>query len=238
MDAPLREYPLDATYARAYAESLAPTEKADTFALGRYEEGRRWRGVLEQLGAPHGPILDIASGSGGIALAVTAAGRAIVSIDSIWGETARHAHRRAGVSYMHAAGDAERLPVRNETFAAVFCMDAIEHFAAPGRAAEEIARALKPGGCIILTTPPRLAYMFRRDPHFNIPLLLMLPPRLQRWMAARRGFTDPHHYVGRIFVSAGAIARLFPRCRVERILNRSRFPDALFWDAIVLRKEP
>lgn len=237
MDAPLRECPLDAPCARAYAESLTPTEKSDTFALGRYEEGRRWRGVLEQVGAPDGPVLDIASGSGGIALAVAAAGRAIISVDSIWGETARYAHRRAGLAYLHAVGDAERLPVRAQTFAAVFCMDAIEHFAAPGRAAEEIASALKPGGCIILTTPPRLAYMFRRDPHFDIPLLLTLPPRLQRWMAARRGFTDPHHYVGRIFFSARSIARLFPRCRIERILNRSRFPGILFWDAMVLRKE-
>jgi ubiquinone/menaquinone biosynthesis C-methylase UbiE len=236
MDAPLREYALDASYRRAYLESLAPTEASDPYAIARFDEGRRWRHVTEELGVPEGPALDVASGSGGATLALAASGRFVVSVDMAWSETARHARRQAGGSYRRAAANAEQLPIIDRSCALVLCLDAIEHFVNPDRAASEIARILKTGGCVIVTTSPRLPYLFRRDPHFNIRFLFMFPASVQRRMAARRGFTEPHHYVGRIFTSAQSIERLFTGCRIERILNRTRFPDRWFFDAVVLRK--
>ena len=65
----------------------------------------------------------------------------------------------------------------------------------------------------------------------------MLPSSMQRRIAARRGFDQPHHFVDRIYTSAASIANLFPRCRIERTMTRSRLPKRFFWDALVLRKQ-
>jgi hypothetical protein len=85
-----------------------------------------------------------------------------------------------------------------------------------------------PGGPILLTTPPRWRYALRPDPHFGLRGLALLPPAWQRSVAARRGFAGPHHYVHRLYGSAAQVARLFPGCRLARVLSRSRAPGRWF----------
>lgn len=115
----------------------------------------------------------------------------------------------------------------------------------PGEAAFLAARyregmrwrgVLRPGGPILLTTPPRLRYALRRDPHFGLRGLALLPAGWQRSRAARHGFVGPHHYVHRLYGTAAQVARLFPGCRLGRVLSRSRAPGRWFWDALVLTK--
>ncbi len=238
LDAPIESVPLDEPYDRAYAESLPEFERNDPYAAARYFEARRWRGVLRRAAPREGLVLDLGSGTGSVGLALTAAGMRPVSIDSIWGETSRLAHKRARAPFRFVAGDAENLPFRDGVFEAVICLDTFEHFHDAARAGAEASRVLRSGGAVILATPPRLAWTFRGDPHFNIPLLLAFPPRVQRWIAARRGFDQPHHFVDRIYTTATSIALLFPNCRIERTLTRSRLPKRFFWEALVLRKGP
>ena len=64
----------------------------------------------------------------------------------------------------------------------------------------------------MLTTPPRLKYLFRRDPHFGIPGLLALPDRLQKLVVTRvfRRSSGQEYDVHHIYCYAGSIARFFP----------------------------
>jgi SAM-dependent methyltransferase len=236
IDDPPARVPFDDRYAAAYASALRPAESADVFVAARYEEGRRWRALLDRAGVDGGPVLDVGSGSGAVGLAVSAGGRVVVSTDVLWNETARLAHRTAGAKYRHVIADAAALPFRDGSFAAVLCLETIEHFPNRDASGAEVSRTLRDGGLLLVITPPRLRFLLRGDPHFGIRGLLVFPASLQRAIAARRGFAGPHHFVDRIYTSVAQIARVFPRCRIERVLSRSRMPKRWFWDAVVLRK--
>ncbi len=50
------------------------------------------------------------------------------------------------------AGDVHRLPFQDESFEAVVCLNAFEHYRDPAAAMEEIRRVLKPGGRVLIHT--------------------------------------------------------------------------------------
>ncbi len=236
LDAPVPEVPRDRSYEMAYADALPPPWREDAFLTARYAEGKRWRAVLDRIGVGGGPVLDIGAGTGAVALANAAAGRRMFTVDFVWNETARLAHAAAGAVFRHVIADANHLPFRDQSFEAIVCLEAIEHFSDAAAAGEESSRVLQSGGRLLLITPSRLAWVLRPDPHFGIRFLLLFPPPLQQWIAARRGFDQPHHFVDRIYTSARQIERLYPGCSIERVMTRSRLPKRFFWDAIVLRR--
>lgn len=237
LDAAIVPVARDDAFGAAYKSSLAPFEQGDMHAEARYFEGTRWRGVMERAAGTDGIVLDLGSGSGGVTLALAAGGRSVISVDNGWSETGRLAHRRAGVPYRHVVADAERLPFRSGAFGSIICIDTIEHFPDARAAGAEASRVLRHGGTLVMTTPARLGWIFRRDPHFNIRFLLMFSPAEQRRIAARRGFDQPHHFVDRIYMDARTLERLFPGSVIVRTLKRSRLPSRWFWEALVLRKE-
>jgi SAM-dependent methyltransferase len=241
---PLLDQPLvfagqDAAFSAAYDRAIA--DDADSpFIRERYREGIRWRNVLDALlprsATPH-RVLDAGSGNGAITLALAATGRYVsCGADTLLSNTARDLHRGTSAHSIAASGGC--LPFAAETFDAILCLETIEHI--PTRAlphfASELTRVLRPEGVILITTPARLRFLLRPDPHFGIRGLLLFPAAMQRSLAARRGFGQPHHYVGRIFSSAGQIANLFPGFGAE-VLSRSRAPRRWFWDAIVLKRK-
>lgn len=54
---------------------------------------------------------------------------------------------------LDAAADLERLPFADSCFDTIFCSQVLEHVKDPWQAAAEMARALRPGGCLIITVP-------------------------------------------------------------------------------------
>ncbi|MFQ5458373.1 MAG: class I SAM-dependent methyltransferase [Myxococcota bacterium] len=66
------------------------------------------------------------------------------------------ARSRAG-NVRFATADVEALPFRKEAFACVACGEVIGHVADPAMAAREMARVLKPGGSLVLSTPCALS---------------------------------------------------------------------------------
>ncbi|HUJ13681.1 MAG TPA: class I SAM-dependent methyltransferase [Thermoanaerobaculia bacterium] len=237
LDAPVVPTPQDVDYAAAYESALHDSERVDSFGRGRFDDGRRWRGILERAGVADGLVLDLASGSGGVALALAAGGRRVVTIDREWSETGRLAHRAARTPYRHVIAEASALPFKSESFAAIICLDSFEHFADPARTSAEASRVARSGAPIAVETPARIPNLFRRDPHYGIPCLLLLPNGMQRRLAIRRGFTQPHQYTHRIYASAASIGQFFPRTRILRLLGRSRFPKRWFFSAVILRRE-
>ncbi len=116
-------------------------------------------------------------------------------------------------------------------------LETLEHLHEPRAVAMETARVLQSGGALLVTTPPRWRYAFAPDPHFGIRGLVVLPPRLQRLFAARRGFSRADHYVHKIYGSTKQVAWTFRELALRSVLSRSRTPKRWFWDAILFLKK-
>jgi SAM-dependent methyltransferase len=228
LDAEVVAAPRDAENRARYFQAVRGEE--DVFVTQRYDEGCRWRQVLRHYGGAR-RVLDVGGGNGAIELAFAADPAAVVvSVDALWNDVARV----LGVRRVVADGAA--LPFRGAVFDAVLCLETIEHLAKPREVVGEIARVAAPEAVVLVTTPPKWRYAWRRDPHFGIRALTLWPPRLQRAIAARRGFADAHHYVDRIYASVTQLRRVFRGLAHVETLSRSRAPRRWFWDALVFRK--
>jgi SAM-dependent methyltransferase len=142
----------------------------------------------------------------------------------------------------------ERLPFATNSFDAVLCLETIEHVHGPAQLGAEIMRILKPGGVCMLTTPPRLRYLVKGDPHYGVRGLLLLPDALQP-IVARRAAGVTLYDVVHIFWTTRGILQHFPGARAFNVMwnqpkpFRSKAQNALWWafrywlwDRIVFRK--
>lgn len=208
------------------------------FLRGRSSEGSALAAFLDDIyaGAPL-RILDIGSGNGAVAAAITdRKGYFVVALE--------YAFRPES----HVAGDGMRLPFREERFDVVLCLETLEHVPRPRELAAEIMRVLKPDGICIVTTPARLRFLLRRDPHFAVPGLLMMPDAMQKWLVTRvlERLPASEYDVSHIYLYAGAILRLFPGRRSIQAIGsppKGRFARWLWslsqrflWQRLIIRK--
>lgn len=121
--------------------------------------GRKFEGVWALLSdcLPCESFLDAGCGDGRYLVEVgTHAGRlAGVDISERILATAREALDRSGLAAELRQGNLESLPYPAEAFDLVLCSQVIEHLLAPERGLEELARVLRPGGKLLLTTDNR-----------------------------------------------------------------------------------
>lgn len=109
------------------------------------------RRLVAALGeAPPGPVLDLGTGTGDVALAV--AGRPVVGLDFCLEmlALARSKASRRGRSVPLAAADALLPPLRARSFAAVTTAFTVRNFADLDRSLDEIHRLLVPGGVVAI----------------------------------------------------------------------------------------
>lgn len=218
------------------------------FARGRLAEGRQLVEFLRGRGV-RGKILDVGAGNGGVSLGVgNAADFSVITLDLVLNQDLRHLKKATSVPIEQAVGSGHHLPFRNDTFDFVLCLDTIEHVPRPDLMGPEIMRVLRPGGMCMITTPPRLRYWFRRDPHYFIPGLALLPDGMQRFVAETVLRRTKTYDVEHLFWHVEEIARLFPASEREVLWNHDFDPAAgvmerlwyrtrlFFWDRILIRK--
>ena len=238
------------------------------FALGRLEEGIGLARYFEvhdprtrRPGAERIDVLDIGAGNGGVSLGMANDKRfQVTAVDTIPNRELLGLRRTVPVPVRQAVAIGERLPFPPASFDVVLLLETIEHVPGPRLLAEEIMRVLRAGGVCMITTPPRIRYFFRPDPHFGVKGLFALPDFLQRLYVtkvAKRAFgsgagrQDAYYDVEHIFWHARGIARLFPAPRhlvvfqlpgfepngtIRRALKR-RLVGGFFWDRILIYKE-
>ncbi|MFY9821793.1 MAG: class I SAM-dependent methyltransferase [Thermoanaerobaculia bacterium] len=209
---------LEAAYEAQIADRARRTASAHElqdlkFAAGRLAEGRAIGELLAARFSGPVRVLDLGSGNGGVASGVANfAGTTVVALDHQLNLGLQRMCSETGLRVLPVLASGEALPFRGDVFTAVLCLETIEHVSHPALLGGEIIRVLRAGGLCMLTTPPRLKYLFRRDPHFGIPGLLALPDRLQKLVVTRvfRRTSSPEYDVQHIYCYAGSIARLFP----------------------------
>jgi SAM-dependent methyltransferase len=141
--------------------------------------------VLERVGAQPGEqLLDVATGTGNVAIPAAAAGAAVTGLD-LTPEllaVARERASQAGVQISFIEGDAEELPFQDEAFDRVTSCFGVIFAPRHERSAAELARVARPGARVAFTawTPEGLngqmfraigAYMPAPPPELSSPLM-------------------------------------------------------------------
>lgn len=159
-----------------------------------FEEYRhpRLKGLVEDWirVPPGGRVLEVGCGVGWFlfsldrrlgAGAVSFTGLDVTEVNIRW--LAERAREENKINIMGALGDAEGLPFPDGHFDAIVCSEVIEHIYHPETALREIARCLKPGGRLYLTTPSRIGV--------NLSIALFAVPRALKQIFRRgQGFAN------------------------------------------------
>ncbi len=118
--------------------------------------------------------LDIGCSSGIVSTAMAPRFTSMVGldIDKLALSDIEPAHDQKSVFLL---GDAMQMPLQEETFDMIFCLQVYEHVPDDKRMMSEIYRVLKPGGFVIFSGPNRL---YPIEPHYHLPFLHWLP---QAW---------------------------------------------------------
>jgi demethylmenaquinone methyltransferase / 2-methoxy-6-polyprenyl-1,4-benzoquinol methylase len=118
---------------------------------------RLWRRTVARItgAGPGDRVLDLAAGTGTSALSFTATGADCVACDFSLGMLRAGQSRRAGRApgggrLALVAGDALRLPFRDEAFDAVTISFGLRNVASPGAALAEMLRVTRPGGRLVV----------------------------------------------------------------------------------------
>lgn len=142
-------------YNRRLFTTIAPRYDLITRLLS-YGQDARWKRRVAEIvreEGPAGPALDLACGTGDIALASAADGRDVVGLD-LTTAMLRLAVRRFAGSGMRGktfwiAADMTRLPFPDASFAVVTTGYGLRNVPALETAVAEIARVLRPGGLLV-----------------------------------------------------------------------------------------
>ena len=177
--------------------------------LGAYVPGFAIRGQR---------VLDIGCGDAGVPIALAELGASRVAGVEPDPESLARGRIRAeehGVAVDLRQGFAERLEFGNGEFDLVILDNVLEHVRDRERTLAEVHRVLSPNGLLYLVTPkPYALHSLVSDPHYQIPGLVLLPPRLQKW------YFERIHSRGRGEFSVGVIPT---RRGVARLLRRAGF---------------
>lgn len=182
-----------------------PGDSALARLWGAYAGGREVAGEqLARLVATHAGIadwrglrvLDLGCGDGGVGQALRRRGARVTALDVAPGRV--HAAGRRGL--LVVGGDGHRLPFAGGRFDLVVLYDVLEHVRRPAEVLREVAAVLRPGGWAYVTVPNRLSPVnMLADPHYNVPLVGVLPRPLGAWFVTRLLRLAPSYTVGRYF---------------------------------------
>lgn len=110
-------------------------------------------------------VLDIACGEGyGSASLLAAGAKSVIAVD-IDPETVKYAKAKYKIDAR--VGDASSIPIANSSVDVVVSFETIEHITEPQVFISEVARVLRPGGCLIISTPNLDIYNPGREPKHN-----------------------------------------------------------------------
>ena len=116
-----------------------------------FGDGVRRAAVAAAGVGPGSVVADVGTGSGFIAEAALDAGARVIGIDNSSGMLGEVTRRFAGRPFEPRQGEADRLPLADGEVDAVLANMFLHHAPDPPAAIREMARALKPGGTLVIT---------------------------------------------------------------------------------------
>lgn len=190
-----------------------------------------------------GVLLELGAGAESIFDRLPELGRPTVAADLSWSALAA---LKASQHHLIQFDVTRPLPLADRCAAAVVAAELIEHLYQPGSLLAEIARVLRPGGVLVLSTPnlatleDRIGFLFGRSPrqvdpmhhylHLHIrPFTAQMLRRMLR-AAGFVGVTVRSNYVGvpvrpDRWLQSRLLARLFPGLGGSLIVSARRPPE-------------
>lgn len=168
----MRRVPLDSKWPESWKLShhydqleLGGAEARSGYAYTYDERRRRTLALALRAAPPPAKVLDIAAAQGNFSLALAELGYDVTWNDlrAELADYVRLKHEKGTIHY--APGNAFELGFR-ECFDIVLITEVIEHVAHPDQFLVEVARMVRPGGHVVLTTPNG-AYFRNRLPRFS-----------------------------------------------------------------------
>lgn len=191
------------------------------FAQQRFQEGMELASYFPtKFGEGPLTILDAGAGSGGVSIALgNVPGYRVIAVDVVFNEDLFRLRRETGIPVAQILASADHLPFRDGVFDSVLCLETIEHLPDAALSGREMMRVARPGGQVMITTPARLRYLWRPDPHYQVKGLMLLPDGMQRRVVVDRLRLTRNYDVQHIFWSAFGVVRHFPgRKKVETLV--------------------
>jgi len=182
--------------------------------------------VAEHIALAGKDVLDVGCQWGATCIGLARAGARVTGLDveERLMEGARVRAREQGVEATFVHGFAEALPFPDASFDAIVCVNVLEHVREHEATIREMMRVLRPGGRLYLDGPNRLSpHWLRRDPHYAMAGISVLPPSLGSWWVTRvRKY--PSYDVGR-FPIAQVIERRLRRNGARIVWSTLGEPD-------------
>jgi 2-polyprenyl-3-methyl-5-hydroxy-6-metoxy-1,4-benzoquinol methylase/uncharacterized protein YbaR (Trm112 family) len=129
-------------------------------------------------------VLDIGCGGGQISQAIAALGANVTGIEYSAGRVAAMA--ADNLNFRLIGGDGHHLPFEARSFDFVILADVLEHVIDPCRMMLEAARVIRSGGLVFVGATNRASIAnFLFDPHYNAPLIPLMPKPLATWYVTK-----------------------------------------------------
>lgn len=157
-------------------------------------------------------VLDLGSGSGGISREFAEIGANVTAIEYNLRRVLGMAQEK--LRFRLIAGDGHFLPFRSRSFDFVILADVLEHVGNAGAMMREVARVARPGALVFVGATNRTSIVnLIFDPHYNVPLIPLLPKRLATW------------YVTNIWKVSGSfnVERYFFRRELVQLIHDAGF---------------